>query len=324
METSRRVSLTELKSFYGNVLEPKHRAGDGRRKNARAARIERHRDRAAIRTARGSRALLFINPHTSFYFRSELQMTSSQGLNAYGASTWGQFFIYQGFQCRYRLDAHLVRRRQCRRICRNRRPARAAICSYRYGHQYATADDGPDHGRVSAKPTAVSANIRLVTFRTHHGPIVAARDGKMIATALMVETGPGPRAELAAHENARPRIPISTSPGLQANSSNDTILADRKGEIAYLHPQFVPIRDNKFDYTPRRGRRRSRDRLEGAAHAGLAAPEAINPDTGWVRNTNDWPWAAAGNATAPRRKRFSPLHGSRPARTGAASMPTNC
>src|SRR5207237_9522320 len=42
-------------------------------------------------------ALLWINPHTSFYFRSELQMVSEEGLNAYGAVTWGQFFIYQGF-----------------------------------------------------------------------------------------------------------------------------------------------------------------------------------------------------------------------------------
>ena len=42
-------------------------------------------------------ALLLINPHTSFFFRSELQMFSDQGLGAYGAVTWGQFFIYQGF-----------------------------------------------------------------------------------------------------------------------------------------------------------------------------------------------------------------------------------
>src|SRR5581483_8014943 len=42
-------------------------------------------------------ALLWINPHTDFYFRSELQMSSDQGLDAYGAATWGQFFIYQGF-----------------------------------------------------------------------------------------------------------------------------------------------------------------------------------------------------------------------------------
>ena len=45
-------------------------------------------------------ALLLINPHTSFFFRSELQMVSDEGLNAYGAVTWGQFFIYQGFNDR--------------------------------------------------------------------------------------------------------------------------------------------------------------------------------------------------------------------------------
>src|SRR5438552_2809443 len=45
-------------------------------------------------------ALLLINPHTSFFFRSELQMVSDEGLDAYGAVTWGQFFIYQGFNPR--------------------------------------------------------------------------------------------------------------------------------------------------------------------------------------------------------------------------------
>ena len=41
--------------------------------------------------------MLLINPHTSFFFRAEAQMVSEEGLNAYGALTWGQFFIYQGF-----------------------------------------------------------------------------------------------------------------------------------------------------------------------------------------------------------------------------------
>src|ERR1043166_2664509 len=42
-------------------------------------------------------SLLLINPHTSFFFRSELETVSNEGLHAYGAATWGQFFIYQGF-----------------------------------------------------------------------------------------------------------------------------------------------------------------------------------------------------------------------------------
>ena len=62
------------------------------------------------------KALLFINPHTSFFFRDEAQVTSDEGLNAYGALTWGQFFIYQGFNDTARLDAHLERRRQHRRV----------------------------------------------------------------------------------------------------------------------------------------------------------------------------------------------------------------
>src|SRR5580698_7518171 len=51
----------------------------------------------APRLSATGHALLWINPHTSFYFRSELQMASDTGLDVYGAATWGQFFIYQGF-----------------------------------------------------------------------------------------------------------------------------------------------------------------------------------------------------------------------------------
>src|SRR5690606_19109146 len=89
-----RVSLTELEAFYG------------RRRVSMAA----HENPALFREPSGSNgfaiapaitadrhALLLINPHTSFFFRSELQMTSEEGLNAYGAATWGQFFLYQGF-----------------------------------------------------------------------------------------------------------------------------------------------------------------------------------------------------------------------------------
>jgi len=46
---------------------------------------------------RSGDAMLLINPHTSFYFRGEVHVVSEEGLNAYGAVTWGQFFVYQGF-----------------------------------------------------------------------------------------------------------------------------------------------------------------------------------------------------------------------------------
>jgi acyl-homoserine lactone acylase PvdQ len=46
---------------------------------------------APAKTASGN-AILYINPHTTFYFRPEIQ-SSEEGLNAYGAVTWGNFFI---------------------------------------------------------------------------------------------------------------------------------------------------------------------------------------------------------------------------------------
>jgi hypothetical protein len=41
--------------------------------------------------------MLFLHQLTTFfYFRPEIQISSEEGLNAYGAVTWGNF-IYQGF-----------------------------------------------------------------------------------------------------------------------------------------------------------------------------------------------------------------------------------
>src|SRR5436305_7801220 len=91
-----RVNLSQLEAFYGKTaaravaaLDPRFSEPSG----SNGAAI------APSNTA-GKHALLLINPHTSFFFRSELQMVSDEGLNAYGAVTWGQFFIYQGFNDR--------------------------------------------------------------------------------------------------------------------------------------------------------------------------------------------------------------------------------
>src|SRR5579864_4443051 len=90
-----RVNLKNLEAFYGqhpvtasvDEERPAEPSGSNGAAVAPSNTIAHH-------------ALLLINPHTSFYFRSELQMASDEGLNAYGAVTWGQFFIYQGFNPR--------------------------------------------------------------------------------------------------------------------------------------------------------------------------------------------------------------------------------
>src|SRR6185436_4477296 len=88
------VSLSDLEKFYG-----KRSPGAGAREPAAVPREPGGSNGIAIApalTASGA-ALLLINPHTSFFFRAEAQVRSDEGLNAYGAVTWGQFFVYQGF-----------------------------------------------------------------------------------------------------------------------------------------------------------------------------------------------------------------------------------
>jgi acyl-homoserine-lactone acylase len=91
-----RVNLRDLQAFYGNApVNPASAPGDG---DAPPPEPSGSNGIAiAPSNTRDHHALLWINPHTSFYFRSELQMVSDSGLDAYGAVTWGQFFVYHGF-----------------------------------------------------------------------------------------------------------------------------------------------------------------------------------------------------------------------------------
>jgi acyl-homoserine-lactone acylase len=235
-------------------------------------------------------ALLLINPHTSFYFRSELQMSSDEVLDAYGAATWGQFFLYQGFNPHIgwmhtssgvdNVDefAEKVERRgggYCYWYGRTCRPLQARPITLRY-----RASDGQ------------FASRSFTAWMTHRGPIVRAENGRWIAFAMMDRP-----VEALQQSYLRTKATDLASfmriAELKANSSNDTVFADDKGEIAYLHPQFVPRRDDRFDYT------RPVDGSDPATdwhgpHAVSELPNTINPPNGWIQNTNTWPYRAAG------------------------------
>jgi acyl-homoserine-lactone acylase len=282
-----RISLSELASFYGDAKvaitdeELGRRPQEPRGSNGIAI---------APKNTVAGHALLLINPHTSFYFRSELQMTSDAGLNAYGASTWGQFFIYQGFNARagwmHTSSGVDVVDEFAETIVGS-----GGQRSYRYGKALRPVRAQPV--TIAFRRTDGTRGTRtFTTYRTHHGPIVARRGGKWIAQALMWR--PIPALEQSwLRTKATDLARYLTVAQRQANSSNDTIFADAKGEIAYLHPQFVPVRNDRFDYTRA---------VDGADRAtdwqGLTPlarlPKAIDPAAGYVVNTNNWPWTAAG------------------------------
>lgn len=288
-----RISLAELEAFYG---QPPALA-------TREARALELAEATAFREPTGSNgfaiapsitkdghALLLINPHTSFFFRSELQMSSDAGLNAYGAATWGQFFIYQGFNAHagwmHTSSTVDVVDEFAETIARQ-----DGKLSYRYG-----AEARPVTTSTIAVPYS-TANGGLATrtftvYRTHHGPIVRAEGGKWIAFAMMYRP-----VEALEQSYLRTKTTDYESflkvAELKANSSNNTLFADDKGEVAYLHPQFIPRRDDRFDYT------RPVDGADPATdwkglHALSEAPHLRNPPNGWLMNTNNWPYSMAG------------------------------
>ena len=291
-----RISLSGLQQFYGGrpvaatLEETGARPQEPKGSNGIAI--------APKDTANG-RALLLINPHTSFYFRSELQVTSDEGLNAYGAVTWGQFFVYQGW------NAHTGWMHTSSGVDNVDEFAETIVdrggkLFYRYGTEHRPLKT--ESITIAYRtPGGGMAERRFTTYATHHGPIVRTDGGKWIAEALMWRPVPAleqsflrtKQVDLASYQKIA---------ALQANSSNDTLFADTKGEIAYLHPQFVPIRDDRFDYT------RPVDGADPATdwkglHPLASLPNAIDPKVGWAFNTNDEPWGAAG-PDSPRKADF--------------------
>jgi acyl-homoserine lactone acylase PvdQ len=244
------------------------------------------------------RALLLINPHTSFFFRSELQMVSDEGLNAYGASTWGQFFIYQGFNDRAgwmhtssgvdQMDDYLetIVKKGDRYF-------------YRYG-----ADERPvavSKITVPYKTDAGMTTKEFTVYRTHHGPVVGELNGKWVAARLMEEPVKA-LTQSYSRTKAKNFKEYKQTMQLHTNSSNNTIFADAEGNVAYFHANFIPKRDVKFDWTkPVDGSTPATEWKEVLSVD--ESPLLLNPSSGWLYNTNNAPWSAAG-ASSPKKADF--------------------
>ena len=235
-------------------------------------------------------ALLLINPHTSFYFRSELQMTSDEGLNAYGAVTWGQFFIYQGFNehCGWMHTSSAVDQMDeyLETIVK-----KDGKYFYKYGNEERPVTMSTI--TVPYKTTSgVMAERTFTIYRTQHGPIIRALGDKWVSIALMQEPVKA-LTQSYTRTKARNYKEFRQTMELHTNSSNNTIFADGDGDIAYFHGNFIPRRDPKFDWTkPVDGSNPETD-----WHGLLSideTPKLLNPTSGWLYNSNNWPWSAAG------------------------------
>ena len=291
-----RISVPRLRAFYSERPLPSGDAPEA------PAIYEEPRGSNGFAIApsntKNGRALLLINPHTSFFFRAEAQMVSEEGLNAYGAMTWGQFFIYQGFNDRAgwmhtsssvdNIDEYLETVIE-----------RGGKYFYRYG-----GEERPVHVSRIEVPFRTDTGMKVAsftTYRTHHGPIVRSQDGKWVAVRLMEEPLKALQQSYL-RTKARNYAEFRRTMELHTNSSNNTIFADAEGNIAYFHANFVPRRDTAFDWgRPVDGSNPATD-WKGV-HGIDETPLVVNPASGWLYNTNNWPYSAAG-ANSPKRSDY--------------------
>jgi len=287
------VSVHELENFYSGENKPvafneyKEEKVTGSNGFAFAPKI----------TA-SHHAILYINPHVTFYFRPEVHMVSDEGLNAYGAVTWGQFFVYQGF------NEH---------------------CGWMHTSSYADVSDAYIEKitsknnrlfyRYNGKEKPVIHKKIILNYRggdsvktkiidglfTGHGPIMAIRDGEWISVK-------SDNRDIKGLEQSWERTKAESFAeykkvmDLLANASNNTVYADAEGNIAYWHGNFIPRRDPKYDWSKPVDGTTSATEWKGL-HTVNETIHIYNPPNGWIENCNSTPFTAAGKYS-PKRENY--------------------
>ncbi|MEM8890958.1 MAG: penicillin acylase family protein, partial [Bacteroidota bacterium] len=240
-------------------------------------------------------SLFLINPHTSFYFRSELHINSEEGLRAYGAVTWGQFFIYQGFNenCGWMHTSTYA----------------DAIDQYeesiikkgdQYFYKYGNKERPVTEKKVSIPYTSGDEVKRkeFTLYFTHHGPVIRSQGDKWITFRMMNRpldalTQSFMRTKATGYKSFNKTMKIRT------NSSNNTVYADSEGNIAYWHGNFIPKRNPNYDYNGLiDGSNPKTD--WGRLHKVKEMIHVLNPESGWIQNCNATPYTVAGNASPSR------------------------
>jgi acyl-homoserine lactone acylase PvdQ len=310
------ISTAQLKAFY----EPKATLGMTKEQEVLTPLLfEEPKGSNGIAIApslsESGNAMLLINPHTSFYFRPEVHVISEEGLNAYGAVTWGQFFVYQGFNEKTGwihtstfvdfMDEFVEDVTQ-----------KNGNYSYRFGNE--TRPVETQQITLKYKEGDQLKEKEFTIYRTHHGPITHLEQGKWVATKInwnpvqaLIQSYT--RTKLANYAEFKEMMNIRT------NSSNNTVFADGEGNIAYFHGNFIPKRNPSLDFS------KSVDGSDPATDwQGLHTVDEsiliLNPGTGWIQNCNSTPFTAAAEFSpkkedypsymAPDQENFRGMHAS--------------
>ncbi len=294
-----RISTAQLKAFY----EPKSTLGfHEAQEQLTPLAFDEPKGSNGIAIApsksESGNAMLLINPHTSFYFRPEVHVISEEGLNAYGAVTWGQFFVYQGFNEKTGwihtsnfvdfIDEFVEDVSE-----------ENGKFSYRYGNEKRPV--ATQKITLKYKDGEQLKEKEFTIYRTHHGPITHLEQGKWVATKINWDPVPAlvqsyTRTKLANYAEFKEMMNIRT------NSSNSTVFADAEGNIGYFHGNFIPKRNPQIDFSkPVDGTDPGTD-WQGL-HTVDESILILNPGNGWIQNCNSTPFTAAGEFS-PKRENY--------------------
>lgn len=287
------ISVNELKSFYSGepsvsfVEAPKEEVLTGSNGFAFSPKI----------TESGN-AILYINPHVTFYFRPEVHMVSEEGLNAYGAVTWGQFFIYQGF------NEH----------CGWMHTSSAVDAADTYIEKVSKKDMGWQYEYDGKQKPVIQKRISIAAKKgngfettnfnalfTHHGPIMAKRDGQWLSVRADNRIMNG-LIQCWQRTKAKGLNDFKKTLDLKGNISNNTVYADAQGNIAYWHGNRIPARDIKYDWSKAVDGSITATEWKGY-HEINETVLSINPANGWLQNCNSTPYTVAG-INSPKKENF--------------------
>jgi acyl-homoserine-lactone acylase len=288
------LSNSELKSFYGS--------------EDKFAYVEKIKDMqtgsngfalAPSKTASGN-AILYINPHTTFYFRPEIQINSEEGLNAYGAVTWGQFFIYQGFNenCGWMHTSSNV-------DVADMYAEKIVTKNKKLFYEYDTKLYPVTEKKITISYLEKGKLIpkTFTTYFTNKGPIMAKRDGKWISLKSKNRSMKSLEQSWV-RTKSKNFEDYQKAMEMKANTSNNTVYADNKGNIAYWHGNFIPIRDKNLNWSKVMDGTTPTTQWKGL-HNPSETVRLFNPTNGWLQNCNSTPYSVAG-PNSPKEENYLP------------------
>ena len=243
-------------------------------------------------------AILYINPHVTFYFRPEVQVVSEEGLNVYGAVTWGQLFVYQGFNeyCGWMHTSSIV---DVADMYKEKIVKKDGQLFYEYDKKLKPVTQKLVTLRYK-KEGVIQTKI-ITTYYTHHGPIMANRNGQWISVrgynrSLKSLIQSFLRTKTKGLEDYKKNM------AMHANTSNNTVFADNKGNIAYWHGDYVPVRDKKINWSNPVDGSTSANEWKGL-HTLDEIVHVYNPATGWIQNCNSTAFTVSGSSS-PKKENF--------------------